>query len=96
MITIGYSTVYLLRVLKENDFYAYNGSTEGAFCSESGSKTFYVTKTLLSRRYPQQRGNLLIQKAVEMTMILMRRAVVERTISIWRAVVERAVSIWRV
>ena len=44
MITLGYSTVYLLRVLKENDFYAYNSSTEGAFCSESGSKTFYVTK----------------------------------------------------
>ena len=70
-----------------NSFYVQSGSTEGAFYSEGGSK-------ILSERYPQQRGSLLIQKTVQKTMIVKRRTVAQRTISTRRTVEKSMVLIW--
>ena len=43
---------------------------------------------MLSGRYPQRRGSLLIQKTVQKTVILTQRTVAQKTISIQGTVVE--------
>ena len=73
--------VYLVRVLYENGFYAYSGSTEGAFYSESSLKRSFCTKDTFIRW-------MVSTAERQKTATLTKRMVVERTISTQRTVVE--------